>query len=107
MSTLKDVVFQFQRCGTFNGIRYIESVQATEPAEDWSGCRSISRARRREAQGHRQRVRRYRAPAAYMIGDVLYIHPDLATRLRRETAERLSLAFDKAILREQRGDQNS
>lgn len=42
----------------FGGMTIIETPHAYEVVEDWSDCRSPSRARRRRAQGHRQRVKR-------------------------------------------------
>lgn len=50
------------------------------PFEDWSACRSPSRARRRRAAGHRQRVRLYHIPNPKLLVDhaagVAYGHPE-------------------------------
>lgn len=59
------------------------------PFEDWSGCRSPSRAKRRQRQGHRQRVRYFYKPdpKVYQIQNlggtmgVLVCHPATAQAL--------------------------
>lgn len=78
--------------------RFVESLLATQEAEDWSGVRSPSRARRRLKCGFRQNVRLYRKPACFFSkpDNVYYIHPEMAKALR----ERTSKTMDRAIERE-------
>jgi len=77
------------------GMRYVVTNLATAAFEDWSACRSPSRAKRREKLGHPQRVVRGRKPACYQIGGILHIHPELERRLR----EKMSADFDAAAMR--------
>lgn len=82
--------------------RIIESEEMVDRStiiEDWSLCRSPSRAKRREKRGHRQRVVRYSPPRkdAVRIGNDLYMHPVTALEMRRELSARVELSTDKAL----------
>lgn len=48
--------------------------------EDWSQCRSPARAQRRYHKGHPQHVTT--RPAALRHGDILFVHPTIAAKLR-------------------------
>jgi len=63
------------------GMPVVVSAQATVAYEDWSACRSPSRAKRRERLGHPQRVVRGRQPGAYHAQGKLYVHPDVYATL--------------------------
>lgn len=77
---------------------FVESVMATEAAEDWSRVRSPSRARRRLARGKPQNIRHYRKPACYFSkpDNCYFIHPDVAKALREQASEKI----DRTIMRE-------
>ena len=62
-------------------VSFRQSIHATREVEDWSRCRSRSRAERRLKQGHQQNMRKVRRPAALRIGNEIIIHPELMTRL--------------------------
>ena len=66
------------------GLVVIESWDMVRVVEDWSLCRSRSRAERRRRQGHRQNVRVKVSPRQDVIlfGDKLICHPDVAARFR-------------------------
>lgn len=67
--------------------RIVESIFATEEAEDWSRVRSPGRARRRRGK-HQQNIRIWRKPAAYKIDGVIYAHPEMVRAMRRAIADR-------------------
>lgn len=62
----------------------IESHAAYDSIEDWSGCRSISRAIRRAKLGHKQRMVIHTKPKAFMINGVMYAHPVIIAELRKQ-----------------------
>ena len=64
------------------GIQIVETVHATEPAEDWSRVRSPARAKRRMNRGFPQNVVYYRKPAGFMSGHTLYAHPEFVRELK-------------------------
>lgn len=68
---------------TLFGIPIIASEHATMEVEDWSGCRSPSRARRRLAQGHPQHMVKRREPCMYLIDGSYFAHPEVLDALRR------------------------
>lgn len=78
--------------------KVIETLDATTPAEDWSRVRSPGRARRRMKLGHRQNIRHYRAPAAYMLDGNFYVHPEVMKELRRSTEMRMDREIEASIL---------
>lgn len=77
---------------TLMGHELVLSDLLTEPYEDWSACRSPSRARRRERQGHPQRVRHGVRPATKVlrVGDKLLMHPETYHRLQEILAKHLA-----------------
>ena len=50
-----------------NGLPVIARHNMTDTVEDWSGCRSVSRAMRRAKQGHKQRVRYIEVPKKELL----------------------------------------
>lgn len=74
----------------FMGYRVIMSDALTKSVEDWSGCRSPSRAMRRRRQGHPQHVVTRQVPSREVLvtGDVMLVHPamwhEVRTRLKSE-----------------------
>ena len=81
--TVTEIMFKLEaeRSQQVHSPRIVESIHATEPAEDWSRVRSPSRARRRRHK-HRQNIRPWRKPAAFMINGVLHVHPEILRQLR-------------------------
>ncbi|MCI5075666.1 hypothetical protein [Oricola sp.] len=75
--------------------RFIPSAHLVDTIEDWSDCRSPSRAMRRRRQGHRQRVRFVQVPKpdGYRVGNDIFMHP-ATLQLMQET---LSLAMADRI----------
>lgn len=90
--------YDMTRRVSFTAPRFVESILATEPAEDWSRVRSPSRAKRRLKRGFRQNIRHYRKPACFFIKaeNVYYIHPELMRALRARCAEQV----DEKVMRE-------
>jgi hypothetical protein len=90
--------YDTQRKVAFQAPRIVESILATEAAEDWSRVRSPSRAKRRLKRGFPQNIRHYRKPACFFLKDqnTYHIHPDLMRALRHEIGER----WDRQIARE-------
>lgn len=74
----------------YGGIRLFDTEHIGDAYEDWSGVRSLGRARRRRLRGFPQRiVTRYRPNGKCIhdkIHNVIYIHP--IDRLRLEAAIR-------------------
>lgn len=82
-------------------MQIVESAAATEAVEDWSRVRSPSRARRRMKRGFPQNVRHYRKPAAYQIGDVTYMHPELMKVFKQrieDATDHIDHAFTDALM---------
>lgn len=76
----------------------VETIHAVgELVEDWSGCRSPSRAKRREWRGFPQHVKRYRKPACYEANGTLFIHPALARELRQTVKKRIDRQIDNDL----------
>lgn len=65
-----------------------ETLAATEPAEDWSRVRSPGRAARRRHK-HRQNIRVWRKPCAFMLDGKLYVHPEIMRTMRQNMAKRI------------------
>lgn len=67
--------------------------------EDWSGCRSPARARRRRAQGHPQRARFKRVPDPniYEIGGKLVMHPATYRKLCDQMDEKVNASLNNSI----------
>lgn len=66
------------------GLQIVESLYMVDRVEDWSLVRSLSRAKRRRAQGHRQHVRHINVPkpGAMIMGRKAVMHPVVAHQLR-------------------------
>lgn len=71
---------------SFMGMPIVTNSLLTVPAEDWSRVRSPARARRRMRRGFRQNIRYYDAPTpkAIVIGDVIYVHPDMLNAIMKQ-----------------------
>lgn len=82
---------------TFHLPKFVESLSATEEAEDWSKVRSPARAKRRLKRGFQQNIRRYRKPACFFVKakNTYYIHPELAKELRNRTKDH----FDSTLMK--------
>lgn len=67
------------RVSLFTGSSFVETLQAVRVEEDWSGCRSPSRAKRRHAMGIRTRMVRRERPSCYFVEalNCYYIHPKM------------------------------
>jgi hypothetical protein len=67
------------------GLRVIQSEAMVDPAEDWSGVRSPSRARRRRLRGFMQNIRHYWKPKDGFVqlpnGDIV-MHPVVYAAIR-------------------------
>lgn len=81
----------------------------TEEYEDWSGCRSVARAKRRRKRGHRQNVVIRSKPRSEFwhdkINNIVYCHPEAYKKLQeivkevgRKTREKLEDDFCKMII---------
>ncbi len=90
--------YDMTRQVSFAAPRFVESILATEAAEDWSRVRSPPRAKRRLKRGFPQNIRHYRKPACFFVKaeNVYYIHPELMRVLRKEMGER----WDRMITQE-------
>lgn len=89
---------EFKLRTSFTGIEIVESVHATELVQDWSECRSPSRSKRRHRQGIRTRLKEYRKPACYMMGDVMVAHPEFIKEMRKKLAENHTRAMERRML---------
>ena len=71
-------------------LRIRTSYHLTEPFENWSGCRSVSRARRRHAKGIKTAMRRYDRPArkAYQMNGEIWMHPEMEKALQFQIKKR-------------------
>jgi hypothetical protein len=90
---------------SFSAQRIIEDRNLTKTIEDWSGCRSPSRARRRRRQGHPQRMvyRQVPDPSVYYIDDALVMHPETARAMERRMVESMA-RVELKMLEEGTGD---
>ena len=81
------------------GMRIVESEYLVDQVEDWSGCRSRSRAERRRRQGHRQNVRVINVPRkeVVVVGDMMIVHPAVAAQFRREMQARIDFTTEQVI----------
>ena len=80
--------------------RFVESELLVDRVEDWSGCRSPSRARRRHKQGHKQHVVMVDVPkpGAYQIGNEIFIHPFTMAKVRKALSENVERRMDDAMM---------
>ena len=61
----------------YMGMPVFESKYMTKKVQDWSGCRSKARAKRRHAKGIKTRMVEKEVPTAMMVGRRLYAHPQV------------------------------
>lgn len=74
---------------SIDAVEFVETIHATEEYEDWSGCRSIPRAKRRHKQGIRTAMRVRRKPACYKADGKMFIRPELARALRKRLSDQI------------------
>jgi hypothetical protein len=70
----------------FGQTHIIQSEAAYTLVEDWSRCRSPSRAMRRRKLGHKQHVFMRQQPQMYRMGDKIVMHPLLYHKLSGQIA---------------------
>ena len=85
------------------GVRIVEDASMVDVVgEDWSGCRSISRALRRAKRGHRQNVKPLTRPKPEILHlqaqNVLVMHPVTAAKLRGKLADEVRKDHEHALL---------
>lgn len=81
---------------------FIESsLLVNGPFEDWSQCRSPSRAKRRMKRGHKQRVRYYHLPdpSLMQIGNKVMGHPATINQLRRAIGQSVRATYEDNFYR--------
>lgn len=92
--------------GSFGGIRIIEDIFMTDTVEDWSGCRSIPRAKRRHARGIKTRMRYIKVPKkeGYFIkeSNTLVVHPEVRKLLSEELKKDPEQMEAESYLRKER-----
>lgn len=103
MSTItKETIIGWNKIVTsvqpINPVQFIETIYATEEYEDWSGCRSIPRARRRHKQGIQTAMRIRRKPACYQADGKMFIHPDLMRAMKKRLSDRVEADMYNSIL---------
>lgn len=79
-------------------ITFIESEMATKREEDWSKCRSPSRAMRRRKMGHRQNVVTREIPCAVVEGQICYCHPEILKKIKAATKAKIDNDLDRMIM---------
>lgn len=87
--------------GTVLGCQIIENESLVNHVQDWSGCRSYSRARRRLKMGHRQNVKIVAVPKEPFFlksQNTFFVHPIVADQIRRQIAAQQAKYMDDAIL---------
>lgn len=100
----------FKMVSTFSAPQFKTNEYMLEYYEDWSGCRSIARAKRRRKRGHRQNVVIRSKPSSEFWHDktnnIVYCHPEAYKKLQeivkevgRKTREKLEDDFCKMIIR--------
>jgi hypothetical protein len=71
---------------TFMGTKIVVNNNMTRYVEDWSGCRSRSRAERRQRQGHKQRVKMVKQEmAAFVSGNQIFVGPETYQKMMMES----------------------
>jgi hypothetical protein len=75
---------------TINGLRVRVNNSLTRTVEDWSDVRSHGRARRRQRQGHKQRIRFVQIPSheIFRVGDTLVMHSEMLRELQTDLDRR-------------------
>lgn len=90
---MSEVLFSYRDIGvSMLAPRIVVSPRITEPCEDFSACRSPSRARRRwrkrGIQGHAIFARPARKAFHDTKSNTIYMHPEMAAKMRRELKRR-------------------
>lgn len=69
----------------FSGMAIVADASMVDYVDDWSLCRSPSRAKRRHARGHRTRYRRIAVAKKIVLryGTTLVAHPDVIREMHR------------------------
>lgn len=98
MKEIRTSFADYRFTSEFSGVPIIESPFATRRVEDWSGCRSIPRAKRRHAKGKRTRMRIIEKPACFQMDGKFYMHPEFRRELERQLADRIERNFYASIL---------
>jgi hypothetical protein len=97
--------------GSFLGVRIVESPLMVDTVEDWSGCRSIPRAKRRHARGIKTAMRLISVPKknAYAMdnGRTLVMHPEMARQMRAEAAKDAEQLASERFLRKVKPQPNA
>ena len=93
--------------GTFCGTRIIENDEMmSEWSEDWSGCRSIPRAKRRHARGIKTRMTRIKVPVKYAYfmdnGRTMVVHSQVRRLLEAEALKDPEQIESEAFLRKEK-----
>lgn len=71
---------------TYMGMQIIVSEYLVDTIEDWSDCRSPSRAKRRRKRGFAQRVRTVQVPKkdAFIMDSKIMMHPEIYKEFKRK-----------------------
>lgn len=80
------------------GTKIVQHSLATKLVEDWSACRSPGRAKRRHRLGHPQHMVVRRVPASFVLHGVMYLHPEIYSRLIERVAKQHSHMLDSMML---------
>lgn len=78
-----------QRFQTYMGMKVVTNPLLTKTIEDWSNCRSPTRAKRRWKRGYPQRVHFTKIPdmTILAVGDTYVMHPAAYQVLLMKTVE--------------------
>lgn len=79
------------------GTMFVETLHAVDRREDWSACRSIPRAIRRQKQGHKQRMVISEKPLAFMINGVLHVHPEIKRQIVYQLGNSMERQIEKDL----------
>jgi len=74
----------------FSGMKVVvDDLAMSTVVDDWSDCRSRSRAERRARKGHKQRVvsRIIPKPDALIIGEMMIVHSETYRKIRAASVE--------------------
>ena len=82
---------------TFRGLIVGTNPTLLRRVEDWSGCRSPSRARRRLRMGHPQRMVVRYLPMGIVYGGQLMVHPEILEQMEKAAADHSRHLWDSRI----------
>lgn len=101
--SVKEMTATWRELVDLAGPEIVESDLAIERVEDWSRCRSPSRALRRMRMGHRQNVVIVEKPACYEIRlpgkHQIIMHPILHAKMMRQLQRRTEEYSDNLLRR--------